>query len=404
VWDLDMTRLVFAFLLFWTNQPSVYAAPSLKLDCRDTAVILPPHVFDPLISANLAKYVIEKQTVEIAKRSSRSDCQPFFDYDKGAAEWDRLGFTSNFQTDVQAMRSRQLLFLWERTAATHVVQIEVDTSLLNKSVPKGGSIPIFVYVYRLSDDHDALSLLERIKLSVALNKITEHKLTDTARILSRMTPNSINFSPGVTIVEPEFSHRDPNYKYEIHNLRNHGVIPPVLSAIRISRVEHPDAYRMFDYEVSLFPSTTFLFINQDVELRQVRRETDDILVSFEENHNVTLKYTAGCTHVAGQLSLFSILGTTYLSVGVGPCFIHNESRGRYKINYFDTSTLVVLGHRVFFNEQFFFDVYSDSVTFGKKIYKDDVSTLETSRRSYASFGYYVDDAERMFARAWRAVF
>jgi hypothetical protein len=262
-------------------------------------------------------------------------------------------------------------------------------------------IPVTVYRYEVEE-----KILVRISEDLVLLQQDQSRqpiLSTLPRLLSRMTPNTVTVSLSGTGRDPDYEDSEMN-RYDVKDVKNYGILPPIISSMQFTRVEHPDGYRMFDYEGSIFPSTYLLLVNQRASVFKRGNNTYESISTSGKEKNVSIVFTAACTHAVAQLSLFSPLGTTYMSLGPGLCLIHNESAGRPSNNYLDNDFVIKYGHRAFITSQFYFGLDADQVIFGNRVYRRD--GIQVSSLSSASFliGYYVPDAEGIFGRTWKALF
>jgi hypothetical protein len=294
--------------------------------------------------------------------------------------------------------------LFKRTQATHLMEIKTSATFISDLYSgKVKKIELWIYYYAIDEDQITIQLAGRDRFLMNASQISprEFNTSKVSRWLSRITPNSITISPTVSHFYPSFESRE-NKNIEVQELHNHGIIPPFISGTQFTRVEHPDGYQIFDYEFSLFPSTHLLFINQDIK---VKTNYDPNTTSqTPEYYSLKLKYTAACTHASGQASLFSPLGTTYAAIGIGLCLFHNESEGRFSTNYIDSSGLFQLGHRIFLSKNYFLGIDAEVISFGNRIYESKVLKLSSTTKGNFVLGYYVADAEGVFARTWKRLF
>jgi hypothetical protein len=398
-----MLRLALVLAGFFSTIAFASSRENRDLGCEDRVVVVPPHVANPILAADLAQFVIDHYTKTTVDRVGSSDCRPFLDYFDSMKEMDVLGFTANFQTAVNGIGGRQLKTLIQRTGATHLVEITTRSRGFAAGKP-GEADTLDITVYKIDQESLQLVRVRRESLSLDLKKLSPAgtELSVVAKWLSRVTPNSIAVSPSASEFRSRVDSRSKD-KYEADRVHNHGVVPPLISGTQFTRVEHPDGYRTFDYNFSLFPSTDLLFVNQDMRLKSQKNQ---VAASDDQYDYIDIKveYTAACTHGAGQVSLFSPLGTTYLGVGLGLCYFNNHSKGRHATNFLVESSLIRLGHRVFVTKTFFLAVDSKSLFFGRRIYQDQNLSISTAERSSFLLGYYVTDAEGLFARTWLRLF
>jgi hypothetical protein len=373
--------------------------------CTDRIIVFPPKTSDPILAEKMSRIVMADYLKSWSKAVDIEECPLFIPYDLSVEELDYLGSTANFQRDAASMTYRQISKMIDRTAAKYVLAIHFDEKILASPPKDKRWLILESLLYKPSDDEASLILVDHRPIRADLRQITTGRLPYWGRLLSRMTPNSIGLSPSVSPFRPAEFRSKNGRKYDISEFHHHGLLPPIISSTQFTRVEHPDGYDVFDYELSLFPSTRLLFFDQDMMLRGVPNNPESATadVVLTDNRSVRLRVAAGCTYATGQISLFWLLGTTYFAGGLGPCLMHNESTGRHSVNYFDWSSVIQVGHRIFFNKSWFVATEAESVRFGRKIYDDKTISIVSTNHSYVLWGYYVADAEGIFARTWRRI-
>ena len=400
-------RLFYFFTVLLFGAAPAVLATGIEVECSHRIIVIPPHVSDAILAETLAERVMTHYSTIIKKKLYSDDCKPFFDYQETTDEMDRIGFTSNFQPSLVKIKPRQLRLIHERTEFTHFLEIETnDPEISELYQVTNPQIQLRINYYAVNLAQETLVLIGSDQILIERSQVSKHDYNASilSRWLSRITPNSVAIGSGSSRFRPEFDSPVAD-KLDVVGLHSHGVIPPIISSTLFTRVEHPDGYRLFDYEFSVFPATQILFINQDIRLKRTSlgysNSNSPEPISF---HDLTLKFTAACTEVSGQVSLFSLIGTTYAALGVGLCVIHNESEGKFAQNYIDNSYVIQFGHRVFLSKKYFLSFETENLGWGHKIYKSDIASINSMSRATVALGYYVADAEGIFARTWKKVF
>ena len=340
-------------------------------DCRIRIAIAPPRVED----THYGRWLV-KQTIPTLRELVASDCEPLIDYESTINNFDFIGISYFFGRNLRLMQQKQREYLITETQANRLLSIEVTT--------KG----VVATLYLLT----AQSPLKKLfSFSVPISKESKkaQKSAWLLRYLALLTPNAFSLGFNSTQVSIEADKE----KYE-EDTRLIGVLPPLLSSMTFNKIEHPLAYQVMDYSFSLFPGAYFFGINQITDFRLI----DPSMASEQLPELLTARVNAygACNNINGQVSLFWILGTSYSSLGLGPCIYRLQTDSNPPGYFGAFAWRFVLGHRVFMSQNIFTFFEADILNFDRELYRTDLIHSRTISRGTLGVGWYVPDVESVF--------
>ncbi len=86
---------------------------------------------------------------------------------------------------------------------------------------------------------------------------------------------------------------------------------------------------------------------------------------MKERKTLRMSFYAGCSNINGRLSLHTPIGTTYVSLGTGPCYVQAYSSTGTAYQGLDLGTRFILGHRAFATRNLFFYFEVDVIYFSR---------------------------------------
>ncbi|MCX6939312.1 MAG: hypothetical protein NTX09_01015, partial [Verrucomicrobia bacterium] len=200
---------------------------------------------------------------------------------------------SVISSSIQILRSE-----WN---VSHILFFEIDSNSKDK---------LTAVLYRIESD---FSLIEFSRVPVYLDqgRLQSNRSNWFLKSLALLSPNNVSTGFSDTNVSLQL---DDNYKQLSTNSK--GALPPIISSISFSKVEHPMGYSTFDYSGTVFPGSYLFAINQYNVLDRKNRilpedpnEPNEVFIHIEA-------YGA-CLNLNGQGSLFTPLGILYAGIGWG---------------------------------------------------------------------------------------
>jgi len=353
---------------------SIVIPASARAACDRRIAIVPPQVSNPRFGRALVNQYLERHA-----KAKPDDCSPFIDYEKTVDIFDTLGFTSYFTLPPSTMSPRKIAILREEWGLTHLLfLIPADAS---KQVLKAN-------LYRVDGDKD-LVRIEESTFPAELPELEPYQISKPLSYLTLFVPN--NFAIGTSNTQVHF---DLNPAYEERSTSTKGTVPPIVSSITVSKIEHPNAYRNFDYGGSVFPGLFLYAINQDTYISKL----DDT----NETKKLQIATFGGCLNLNAEGSLFLPVGTLFSGLGWGPCLMKVRSEGR-NTSYVTSATRFTLGYRAFVTERINLFFSWDSLNFNQNFYESDFANANYIGRYTLGVGYYITDAEGKFLDYWHRI-
>ena len=376
--SFKIARLVGVVLCLWTAR--AFADDEPLRNCFSKLIIAPPHTSDSLRADALADSI----QAALAQRSSLvCDASNVIPQDLSRPIFDKFGITSHFAVQPDRIYPEQIEYLSQELGATHFVSVA-----LNKK-----NDVVHVEVRKIQEDYSLAKPLLKFDLPYAATVSPLESSNKWVRLLAPLSANSVTV--GTVDTHLEISLENGYGKVADHT---RGVLPPLISSISFSKIEHYRAFKEFDYSGSIFPSTFFFGIDQDTDVEKL----DKSLTDPTRYSTLHVEAYGGCTTVLAEGSLHSPIGTTYGGVGFGPCIVQKRQERREPVVYGTTAFRVEFGHRAFMNESWFFYFNIDAVNFsGTSIYQSDVGKTNSVTRSGVGIGYFIADTEHLFSTFWR---
>lgn len=350
--------------------------------CRDRIAIVPPELRDPILNSYLAQK-IEKYYVSL----NPQDCTTVIHYDKSVDTFYMVGASAYFSLNPNQFSAAKLRRLKEDIGATHLLFISMSSPKQQK---------ITLTVYRIKPDF-SLTQTESFSITLQPDEVRAQTTPDWLRNLGVLVVNSIGFGTSSTQV---FYSIDERYKEESTKLN--GTLPPIISSISFSKVSHPFNFALFDYSLSLFPSFFFFAINQDTKL--TLGNPADSANGLPQDVTLHVESSGACSSLDGEFAVHSIIGTTSLVLGIGPCLkqtLTDNARRQLNLDY---AHHIGLGHRVFITDQIFMFLSAEIMAFRRKIHQSEYAQSNAISRGTFGFGWFIPDAESIFLKTWHRSF
>ncbi len=178
--------------------------------------------------------------------------------------------------------------------------------------------------------------------------------------------------------------------------KDRGGLPPILSSISFNKISHRDGFGLFDVGLSVFPGTFLFAINQDTVVAQKTTPQTE-----EEFATLHVEAYGACTNLNGEAALYSPLGTSYLSLGYGPCLLGVGKEQQDAIIKLNLAGRFKIGHRVFTSQDLFIYMEVDNLIFSEKIYDSELAHSSNIVRAVFGLGWYLADVESLFIKTWK---
>jgi hypothetical protein len=348
--------------------------------CLQKVAIAPAPTNDWFLASRLSTEVSSILTLK-----EKGRCWNFKSLDLTSKAFDIVGSTTGFPRQANQLGQRQVDYLREVLEVTHLLFID-------HPLPNG---KVKVHLYSISDD-DRLRLEQTYDLSVAQKFIEANSSSSLLRFLARVAANAL--TTGYSNTDVYF---DVDKRFGEGTIRNKGFLPPLVSSVALSRIEHRRGYGLFDYAGSIFPGGYLFGIDQVNTYNRLDDETNADQVP--ETLNLNIETYGSCATGNAQGSLFSPLGTTFVGIGLGPCLVWLKSLDRDALWYGKTAVRYFFGHRVFFTDQVFFELNWDSLVFHQELQKTDYAIARQVERFGLALGWYIPDSERLASTLWRQI-
>lgn len=381
--DFSQYLLKLAFIVFCgfsVGSQQVLAQQKSKQSCSATLIIAPPHISDSLRADALAEVIGAELIERFRSICSQTHVVP---QDQSRPLFDKIGITAHFAIRPERIYEEQIEYLTVELGATHFVAVAIDND----------SDLIHVEVRAIDETHTFGKSVLKFDLPYAK---TVNPLVQTSKWVRLLAPLSGN---AVTIGAVD-THLDMTMSDGYEKISDHtrGVLPPLISSVSLSKIDHFRSFRGYDYAGSIFPSTFFFGVDQDTDIERL----DIPAPSPARYSTIHVEAYGGCTTILLEGSLHSPIGTTYGGFGFGPCIVQKRQEQRQPILYGTTAFRMEYGHRAFFSESWFFYLNFDTVGFSSTaIYKSDVAHTNSVTRSGVGIGYFIADKEHLFSSFWR---
>lgn len=357
-------RFFFVFLAFSAH------TKGHALSCLDKVAIAPPQVADPV----LGDWLVEEAKHKLLSANGLT-CQVFLDYEQTVRYFDYVGMSSYFRVPPDKLKKKQILFLKEHLAATQFMFLDfiAPTSLLY----------IKLYEVKQVDELVFLKATESHQLELAAAEVKAQKAS-VSSLAALLTPNMLAMGFSDTVISLEI---DGQYEEDSSEVK--GMLPPIISSVSFSKVDHPIGYANFDLGLSLLPGVFLYSIDQVTKAKN--QQTGDTATFHMQAHGA-------CGNVNAEANLYWTMGTTYVSYGFGPCWSYLRQEGDSPHGSLNVAGRILGGHRVFVSERWLLYLEFDALEFSNRIYDNRLAHSNRITRMMFGLGWYVFDAERQVSK------
>ena len=371
----DALNSIFTSLLFF-----LLMAESGLAACPQKVAIAPAPTDDWFLASWLSTEVSSILTVK-----EKGRCWTFRSLDLTSKAFDVVGSTTGFPRQANQLGQRQVDYLREVLEVTHLLFIDYPQT--NNRVK--------VHLYAINKN-DKLLLEKTYDLTIEQKLIEANSSSSLLRFLARVTANAL--TTGYSNTDVYF---DVDKRFGEGTIKSKGFLPPLVSSVALSRIEHRRGYGLFDYAGSIFPGGYLFGIDQiNTYYRLDDKPNAD---QVPETLNLNIETYGSCATGNAQGSLFSPLGTTFVGIGIGPCVVWLKSLDRQALWYGKTAVRYFFGHRVFFTDHIFFELNWDSLVFHQELQKTDYAIARQVERFGLALGWYIPDSERLASSLWRQI-
>ena len=350
--------------------------------CPDTVALAPPPVND----RPLANWISQEIVTHFARLSPKR-CWSILGLEKTAATFDKIGATTGFPLAPGSYKKNQIALVAEELNVTHILFPGIPS--------EDGSLQLKLFKIR---DHQRLIPGRPYTMALNPDDLEAHRSSVLARYLTKLAPNSVTLGYSETDV---FFNVDEKV-FTRKSQTSHGQLPPLLSSVTLTRVDHRRGYRLFDVSGSILPATYFFGIKQD---SQFVRKTD---LADAEQYPEALSLQIETYGAAGSLnvqgSLYTPAGTSYVGAGWGPAVLWLQKQDRHAAWYLAAAGRLFFGHRVFMSDHLFVAFDWDSLVFTQSLYRTQYAKAYQVERSSFTLGWYFADSEDLAASMWHRVF
>jgi hypothetical protein len=323
-------------LVLGCQTPQVDLKP---IDCRKFLIIPPGH-FD--LSAS--KFVSKSWMQLLKKRKSFRKCDSIVNFDKSNEVFTFLNISHDDPTHPSKFGASQLSFLKEKTEATHLVRLAYRV--------RGSDLVIGSEIYRIEplkrerlkkvDDTVKARLARRNPFKAA------KKRAFTLRLFS-LLPNAFTGGYSSSTI---INQRELDGDVTIVSQRENTVLPPILSAFSATSVEHPYGFDTWDISARPFISFNAHYFDTSYVFRHRLIDSSGEEIPLETTYNLIIGIVS--PNINYEVSLHTIIGATYLSIGAGlGAYVWRDSFNNG--SGILPSLRLGIGHRVFVNEQWYID-------------------------------------------------
>ena len=337
---------------------------------------------DALLSESLVRLV----QLELQAYYGLNCSRPVFVNDNTArAAFDYVGITTFFTRRLENLSPRQVSMVREETQATVLIVPQYQQKQQR----------LKIVLWRINSDNT----LRRIGLR--FTNISDRELNSLPHspallnLLALLTPNTMTLGFVKTEVNGFESTRESSL-WEHRETRLRSNLPRIISSIGFNKIDHPKAFNIFDWSGSLFPSTYLFAIDQESTF--VRKDQAPDLNA--DIRKATVEIYGSCTNLIAMGSFYSILGTTYLAIGYGPC-LHWRKEDRGHADWtIDFANRIIFGHRIFVTQDWYVFFEGDQLNFSKFLYKSDLVKSRSIGRANLGIGWYLPDVETRYTKAF----
>lgn len=339
-------------------------------------VIVPPQHANPEASS----YILVSWRKRAVKQLGK--CDRFVEQSRAKDVLATLGMSFdrpfNSRTDLNAERAGRIA---AETKATRLVVLRYKVE--GRRLLVGPAIydlkpPRLVKERELSDEELAHVITIALPRS---NPLKDTWMNDLKAALARLVPNAITFGAGRPTVNNE---RNTSGDLEEVSNERKTLFPEVLTAFGVTNIDHRNAFNTWDADFSVASNVRIMaddgYLTYKPRGGRVPKEDEDLDYQFY--------FYALAATINGRASLYSPLGTTVLSVGLGFAplrFQDDEGTNEARVDFI---TRIVLAQRMFFAERWYFELSADSVTFNGDLARTEVFKTRNVQTAFLGLGWF----------------
>jgi hypothetical protein len=357
----------------------LFGESALAVTCLDRISQAPVDFDDPMYG----RWVAQQVEAEVI-RQENLDCNVFSNFELDLEFYDFIGMTFFFTRSPASLGQRQLAMLKARVPARYFLFVTGDQASGN----------FFGKLYRLDGEikPKTLNLVFMRTYKFALNAKAGESTKTSAfyRNLALIAPNSVNI--GFSDTEVTLDLKEGYGQIETSNV---GAVPPILSSISISRIDHSATYNTWDIAGSLFPGLFFFGINQYTTIYKMAEDKEP---EDSEKTRLHMQAYGSCGNLNAMGTVHSPIGATYGMIGYGPCFMltrKEDEPSRVRLNL---AGRLQVGHRVFLIRRLFTYFEVDTLYFSESLYHSEYGKSARISRGMLGFGWYIPDAGSAFVK------
>ncbi len=284
----------------------------------------------------------------------------------------------NWRTDLNTERAGRIA---AETKATRLVVLRYKVE--GRRLVVGPAIydlkpPRLVKERELNDEELAHVITVALPRS---NPLKDTWMNDLKAALARLVPNAITFGAGRPVVSNE---RDTSGDLEEVSNERQTLLPEVLTAFGVTNIDHRNAFNTWDADFSLASNVRIMADDG----RLTYKPRGDRVPLADEDLDYQFTFFALAATINGRASLYSPLGTTVLSFGLGFAPLRFQDDGGTNATRVDFITRIVIAQRMFFAERWYFEFSADSVTFDRDLARTEVFKTDTVQTAFFGFGWF----------------
>lgn len=166
-------------------------------------------------------------------------------------------------------------------------------------------------------------------------------------------------------------------------------VPAYLSSLSLGQVSHPDNFKDWDATIEVGARLLFFSLNQISTFQQ--RADSQVELDVPET-SVHVYALGACSNLETVLSGYWTLGTTYISVGVGPCGYQVRQDEDPLKRFGALAVHLAAGHRAFITRQVFVYLDAANFKFSRPLYRSDFAASQDIIRFTGGIGYFFPNA------------
>lgn len=374
---LRVVTLLFHALLLLAGC-STTGEKALPLKCHIYAVAPPEH-YDEKAS----RYIVEAWKKSIAKKLRK--CDRFIDQDKALAAFRLLNLDYDKPFDEGDFGRQQAERLQMETNATHLIDLKYKI--------KKGVLQIRPNILRLTPFKHEQKIAVAGIAKVALPKNSPIKQASKKAIQVRglsFLPNSVRVGYSNYYLRNDLVE---DGTLEQLDRRSESLLPPLITGISVTSVEHPFGFDTWDISFRGLFSLNAFFVDESYSFRTPANPP--LPASDPKEYRVV--YTQVAPEISGEVSLHWILGATYMSLGIGGGMSYLNDTYDRRFGFVITIPLTI-GHRAFITERIYLDLFVYAGSFNPGI-NNEVFACGQRSGAFFGLGYFFPDAKTYLRRA-----